>query len=260
MQNQQKSIPALLLALLKREVLEHKNLWRVPAVLLVIALLLKLSLSFGKLALNIDVPEQLNLDEEINQFLTSAIGKTLHLMNYFVMIVMFVVAIFYALSCLYEERQDDSVLFWRSLPISDWLTVTSKLLIPLLIVPVIILVSQAIIAVLFLGADTGEYFGYAFVETSSILGKKILWTLLPVVAWCVFCSGIAKKNPFLLAFVTPIILVLIDKLFLQGVISQTFLINRLTGVGGYSTQVLLTGIIFSIACIAGAIVKRSQRI
>ena len=248
------------IALLKREILEHKNLWRVPLVLLVIALLLKLSLSFGNLAINVDVPVALQLDDEINSFINSAIGKTLHLMNYFVMIVMFVVAVFYALSCLYDERQDDSVLFWRSLPISDWLTVASKLAIPLAVVPIIILICQAIVAILFLGSDTTNYFGHSFLSTSLVLGKKILWSLLPIIAWCIFCSSIAKKNPFLFAFITPIILILIDKLFLHGVISQTFLINRITGVDHFSIKVLLTGLIFSAVCIGAAVVKRSQRI
>ncbi len=260
MQNQMNPSAKTLIALLKREVLEHKNLWRVPLVLLVIALLLKLSLSFGNLAINVDVPAELQLNDGINTFINSAIGKTLHLMNYFVMIVMFVVAVFYALSCLYDERQDDSVLFWRSLPISDGLTIASKLMIPLVIVPVIILVCQAIIALMFLGTETTNYFGDSFLNTSLVLGKKLLWSLLPIIAWCLFCSSIAKKNPFLFAFITPIILILIDKLFLNGVISQTFLINRITGVDHFSIHVLVTGLIFSAVCIAAAIVRRSQRI
>jgi len=54
-----------MIALLKREILEHKNIWRVPAVLIGIALLVKLSLSVGNLSVNIDVPDQLQLDETI---------------------------------------------------------------------------------------------------------------------------------------------------------------------------------------------------
>lgn len=87
----------------------------------------------------------------------------------------------------------------------------------------------------------------------------ILWSLLPVIAWCVFCSQVAKKNPFLLAFIAPIILILIDKLFLNGAISQTFVINRLTGVSDYNMTTLIFGLIFSAVCIALAIAKRSQR-
>lgn len=260
MQNQMKNQAGKLIALLQREVLEHKNLWRVPVVLLVIAILLKLSLSFGNLALNVDVPKGLQLDAQIDSVINSAIGKTLNVMNYFVMVVMFVVAVFYALSSLYDERQDESVLFWRSLPISDWLTVLSKLIIPLVLVPFMILVCQAIIAVIFLGAETTEYFVLSYVHSSTALAQKILLSLLPVIAWCLFCSSVAKKNPFLLAFITPIILILIDKLFLNGVISQVFLINRLTGVGDFSMHLLLTGLVFSAVCITITIVKRSQRV
>ena len=250
----------LLIALLKREVLEHKNVWRVPLVLLVISVLLKLSLLFGNLAINVDLPEALPLDKQIDSVVGSAITKTLFVLNYFVMIVMFIVAIFYTLSCLYEERRDDSVLFWRSLPISDSLTIASKLLIPLVFVPVIILVSQMINSLIFLGVNAPVYLGDAYLDSSVQLGKKVLWSLLPMISWCLLCSIITKKNPFLLAFLTPILLILIDTLFFNGVVSETFIINRLTGVSQFSLVALFSGVIFSIACIAGAIFKRTQKV
>lgn len=249
-----------LFALLKRELLEHKNIWRMPLILLGMAVLLKLSLSFGNLAINVQVPEALQLDNTIDGLLNSAIGKTVYVMNQIVMLVMFVVAIFYALTCLYNERQDQSVLFWRSLPIADWLTVLSKVLVALLLVPLVVIICQTLVVVLFFGADSGSYLGNHYMASMPLLAKKVLWSLLPVVAWCVLCSSIANKNPFLLAFITPIIFVLIDKLFLQGVISQTLLINRLTGVEQYTTSLFVSGLVFSLVCLTFATIKRSQRI
>ena len=248
------------IALLKRELLEHKNLWRVPMVLLVIAVLLKLSLSFGNLAVNVNVPEAIPFDEAIDSVLDSAVIKALHVLNYFVMVVMFVVAIFYALSCLYDERQDDSVLFWRSLPISDAMTITSKLFIPLVMAPLMILVCQALNNVLFLGANATTYLSGAFLGLSSELLKKIAWSLLPMISWCFFCSIIAKKTPFLLAFITPILLILIDNLFFNGAVSESFIINRLTGVSQFSMFALISGVIFSAVCIAAVIFKRAQKV
>jgi len=225
------------IALLKREVLEHKNLWRVPMVLLVIAVLLRLSFSFGNLAIDYDFSQIKPLDETLDSVLDSAVFKTLAFVNFFVMVVMFLVAIFYALSCLYEERRDDSVLFWRSLPISDWMTILS----------------------VFLGANAGEYMPY-FLGFAVELTKKIVWTLLPVISWCMLCSAIVKRNPFLIAFITPILLMLIDYLFFNGAVSDFFVINRFASANQFSTFSLFVGVIFSLACIAIALFKRTQKI
>src|SRR5256884_7814536 len=51
--------------------------------------------------------------------------------------VIFIVGGFYCLDALYGERRDRSILFWKSLPVSDLTTVLSKALIPLAVLPVI---------------------------------------------------------------------------------------------------------------------------
>ena len=90
----QNSLPAFI-ALLKREMLEHKNLWRVPLLLLIISILLRLSFSVGNLSVDVDFPDVVSLDEVISSVLDSALVKTLSVLNYFSMIVMFIVAVFY---------------------------------------------------------------------------------------------------------------------------------------------------------------------
>src|SRR6202140_5345961 len=47
----------------------------------------------------------------------------------------FVVAVFYCLDALHGERRDRSILFWKSLPVSDVTTVLAKASIPLVILP-----------------------------------------------------------------------------------------------------------------------------
>src|SRR5258707_2511773 len=49
----------------------------------------------------------------------------------------FVVAVFYCLDALHGERRDRSILFWKSLPVSDLTTVLSKASIPLVVLPVL---------------------------------------------------------------------------------------------------------------------------
>jgi len=249
-----------LIALLKREVLEHKNIWRVPLILVGIALLLRLSMVMGNLSINLDVPDFLQLDTLLSGAIDGVLARALNSMNFIMMLTMFIVAIFYTLSCLYDERQDQSVLFWRSLPISDSMTVASKLLIALVVVPLLIIGCQALVAVLFLGTDSMAYLAGYFAYSLPGLFKILLWSLLPSIAWCALCSEVAKKNPFLLAFLAPLLLILIDKLFLSGVISEVFVINRLTGVDDYTALPLILGLLFSAACLVLTVVKRSQRI
>jgi len=215
-----------LIALLKREVLEHKNIWRVPLILVGIALLLRLSMVMGNLSINLDVPDFLQLDTVLSGAIDGVLARALNSMNFIIMLTMFIVAIFYTLSCLYDERQDQSVLFWRSLPISDSMTIASKLLIALVVVPLLIIGCQALVAVLFLGTDSMAYLAGYFAYSLPGLFKILLWSLLPSIAWCALCSEVAKKNPFLLAFLAPLLLILIDKLFLSGVISEVFVINQ----------------------------------
>ena len=250
---------SIFISLLKREFLEHKNLWRVPLVLLMIVILLKLSFSFGNLAIEYDLPDIEPLDETIDSVIDSAVFRTLSVVNYFVMIVMFLVAIFYALSCLYEERRDDSVLFWRSLPVSDGLTILSKLFVPLVLIPVIILLCQAINAVVFMGVNASEYLSFYLGFVVELM-KKIAWTLLPVISWCMFCSAIAKRNPFLFAIITPVLFVLVDFLFLNGVVSESVVINRFSAANQFSILALVTGLIFSSFCIAVTLFKRAQKV
>src|SRR6202045_687159 len=48
-----------------------------------------------------------------------------------------IVGVFYTLDALYGERRDRSILFWKSLPVSDLVTVLSKLAIPIVILPLL---------------------------------------------------------------------------------------------------------------------------
>jgi len=219
-----------------------------------------LSLSFGDLSLDIELPSELQLNERLEGVRSGLIARGLNLMNYIIMMTMFIVASFYALSCLFNERQDQSVLFWRSLPISDTMTVVSKMIIALVLVPLMVIVCQVIVAFIFFGTGAFDYLSFYFGGSLSLIFKAIVWSLLPTVAWCLFCSEVAKKNPFLLAFIAPILLWVVDRLFLSGVIGKNVMVNRWIGFDSYTSMPLITGLVISVACIGFAIVKRSQRI
>jgi len=248
-----------LLALIKREILEHKNIWRVPVILLGIAVLVRVSMAFGNLAIDVNVPEEFQIDQTVNSIVDGVVARALNFMHIIVMISMFIVAVFYALSCLYNERQDQSVLFWRSLPISDGLTVASKLIVALVVIPLIVIVCQAVVSVILLDTTAVQYLSGFYGHSLAGLGKILLWSMFPTIAWCLLCSEVANKNPFLLAFIAPIILIVVDKLFLNGVISKTLIVNRVMGFDDYTAGALVWGVLFGAICIACSIFKRSQR-
>jgi ABC-2 type transport system permease protein len=137
-----------------------------------------------------------------------------------------IVQLYYFLTCLYDERRDQSVMFWRSLPISDELTIMSKLITGALVIPAIffmiatlVLMTILIIAliaciVLSIGYDIslwGVWVSSSIVSSLSIIWGTLLplaiW-LLPLFAWLMLASMYAKKAPFLWA-VLPIVAVII---------------------------------------------------
>src|SRR5262249_37296655 len=67
-------------------------------------------------------------------------------------LTIFIVGFFYCLDALYGERRDRSILFWKSLPVSDLVSILAKATIPLLILPaiafVVILCTQLIMLVI----------------------------------------------------------------------------------------------------------------
>ncbi len=248
------------IALIKREVSEHGALWKVPIVLLVLATLVKMGFSFGNLSIDFDIPDSLNLDSTVDSFVSTAVGSALRQISWLITVVMFLVAIFYALSALYDERKDQSVLFWRSLPISDTQTILSKLAVALVLVPIIIVVLQIIVAILFLGTQSIDFLGSFLSFSIESISKELLWSMLPTISWCLLCSQLANKSPFMLALFTPLIVTVIDWLFLNGVIADVFVIDRFSGVDHYTPTILIIGVLFSIACLVFTVMRRGERV
>jgi ABC-2 type transport system permease protein len=125
----------------------------------------------------------------------------------------FLVGVFYCLDALYGERRDRSILFWKSLPVSDRTTVLAKAAIPLVVLPLfafaLILVTQLLILILntivLLGsADhlAALYRNGAFVQSSIALLYGVIVIVLwhaPVYCWLLLVSGWAKRATFIWA-------------------------------------------------------------
>lgn len=132
---------------------------------------------------------------------------------------LFFVTFFYLLGALYDDRRDRSVLFWKSLPVSDTATVASKALTAMLVMPAIALVVSTLAYVLFLGlvciwtAAHGLNVLPAVAQSHPIgtllrlalmLPIGALWAL-PTVGWLLFWSAFARSKPFMWAVLLPIV-------------------------------------------------------
>lgn len=117
-----------LATLMRREFWEHPALWRAPAI---VAALLGISTLFS-MTINVDgghVPHLQDPDRIAVLNITQDVWAGL------IYLVASIVVTFYVLDALYAERKDRSILFWKSLPVSDAQTVGAKLLTGLVVVP-----------------------------------------------------------------------------------------------------------------------------
>jgi ABC-2 type transport system permease protein len=125
-----------------------------------------------------------------------------------------VVSVFYCLDALHAERRDRSILFWKSLPVSDLTTVFAKLSIPLIVLPlltfaitvalqwIMLLLSSAIL----LGSGQSvaalwtklSFFRMSLLLLYHLLTAHALWPL-PIYCWLLLVSGWARRATFLWA-------------------------------------------------------------
>lgn len=135
-------------------------------------------------------------------------------------IVLAFVVFFYALGSLYDDRRDRSILFWKSLPVSDTTMVLSKAAWALLLAPAIAIVVGALISlVLWIisaltitvnGLPAGSaIFTHShpvriLLGAASTLPVYVFWAL-PTVGWLMFCSAWARSKPFLWAVLLPVL-------------------------------------------------------
>jgi ABC-2 type transport system permease protein len=154
------------------------------------------------------------------------------------------VGIFYCLDALHAERRDRSILFWKSLPVSDRTTVVSKILIPLVVLPVIVLVLALAVQTLMLllstavliagGVDPQLLWPHVPLLT---MAPVLVWGLIatalwyaPLYAWLLLVSAWARRMSFLWAVLPPLAVCLVEHLGFRTAHFAHFLRQRLVGV------------------------------
>ena len=143
------------------------------------------------------------------------------------MLIVMIVGALYCIDALYGERRDRSILFWKSMPVSNLTTVLAKMSIPLVILPlfaflvtvvtqfIMLLASSAVLAGSGLTAAT-LWNALSFVRMSLLLLYHLvtvhgLWPA-PVYAWLLLVSAWARRAPFVWAIVPPALICYLEKI------------------------------------------------
>lgn len=209
-----------------------------------------------------------------------------------IMLATFLIGFFYALDALYGERRDRSLLFWKSLPVSDRTTVLAKAAIPAVVLPSIALVlSLATLAVMLVVSTivlvaNGVnpvllWSGLSFVQqpVTMVYGLVVhaLW-FAPIYCWVLLISGWARRAPLLWVALPPLALAAVERIFFDssnvasflkyrvaGAMARGFagepvdMIEELTPLRFMGTPGLWGGLAFAAACLAVAIRLRRNR-
>src|SRR6266704_6080267 len=208
------------------------------------------------------------------------------------MLTQLLVGAFYCLDALHGERRDRSILFWKSLPVSDLTTVLSKVTVPLVVLPllsfaiivvtqfIMLLISTAVLLPRGLAATTWANFNL-FQQSLILLYGLVaiaLWHA-PIYGWALLVSGWARRATFLWAVVPFLAIGFFEKITfgtshfasmlkhrLMGFAAEAFAFNmhsidspQLTPVRYLSTPGLWLGLMFATVFVVAAVRLRRYR-
>jgi ABC-2 type transport system permease protein len=199
--------------LVRREIWENRAIWMIPLVIGGCMLLVAL---FGRVDLMTAAPEVPS--RAVGQIFLVAVGATFFT-------VMSVYATWYLLDCLYADRKDRSVLFWKSMPISDAMTVMSKLATALIVIPVLYFVAADLTTLMMafiISVRAHAVVGGALWHADLWLQLQVLWLymiaataiwFLPIAGYLLVVSAWATRAVMLWSILPPIALIIGERWF-----------------------------------------------
>lgn len=232
-----RSVPTRpMLTLLRREFWEHRALWVAP---LVVSAGLLIGALFSRANFpTFSLPDTTQIQPEALEAMVSAgVALMFGFVQYFVMSI---VLWFYTTDCLYSERKDRSILFWKSMPVSDAKTVLSKACIALIAVPLFVYAVTLLTTLAAFGiwsirgfagsAPTPLWNGGAWLraEGYSLAGlvSAVLW-YAPLTAYLLLISAWARRNVQLWAILPPLIAILVERIAFGSHYLSTWVLYRL---------------------------------
>lgn len=225
---------------LRREVWENRSIYIAPAA---VALLILVSALINVARIPDEAIPFQRLQEISPEYLRLASLGLYSIVAALLGITAAVVGWFYCLDALYGERRERSVLFWKSLPISDTTTVLSKVLIGMVVVPImafvigfalyLVLMVVASIVLMTKGASGAALFANASMFEAIIVHlytatAAMLWSA-PLYAWAIFVSSWVRRATFLWALLPPAGIAMVEGLAFGTEHFLTMIGKRLSG-------------------------------
>ncbi len=210
-----------------------------------------------------------------------------------IMLTTFLVGFLYCFDALYGERRDRSILFWKSLPVSDVTTVLSKASIPLVVLPLIALLlsiaTQVLLLPVAIAVSLGS--GASLLRLWELLPEPLimiygltvhaLW-FAPIYCWLLLVSAWARRAPLLWAVLPILAAAAVERITFNTWTFMNMLQYRVTGamkegftatrdssgdvqfgqldpLNFLSTPGLWVGLIFAAACLVAAVRLRRNR-
>lgn len=221
--------------LFRREIWENRAIWMLPVV---VAGLLLVIVLFGHIQVD-ELSRDLSSDQLrlLGPLVVGGIGMST------LFLIMNVYISWYLLDCLYADRKDRSVLFWKSLPITDTQTVLSKLAMAMLVIPLVYFIVAdltVIAASLVLSVRGGSHVAQALWHPGDWLQLQVLgiyailtgtlW-FLPISAWFMFVSSWARRAVTLWALLLPLAACYVESKLVGSTVLWKALVAHLTGYG-----------------------------
>lgn len=163
-----------------------------------------------------------------------------------IIFTVFIVGVFYCLDALHSERRERSILFWKSLPVSDLTAILSKVIVPLLVLPLvsfaIIVITQLVmmlistVALLPSGLAATTWTNFNLIRQSLVLlyGLAVitLWHA-PIYGWALLISGWARRATFLWAVLPLLAIGFFEKITFNSSHFASMLKDRF---GGFASE------------------------
>lgn len=137
----------------------------------------------------------------------------------------FLFSIYYCFDALHSERRDRSLLFWKSLPVSDLTVVLAKVTIPIVFLPLLTVGITIGLHCVMLGIGTAVFAASGLGGTLAHLPLITMWTTLlyhmvamhalafaPLYSWMLLVSAWARRAPFLWGTLPILIVAALEKI------------------------------------------------
>ncbi len=200
----------------RRELWENRSIYIAPLAVAAVTVFGFLIATIGRAMSTTDLAQRRAVLEEPYTFAM-----------FLIMGAAFVVGIFYSLDALHGERRDRSILFWKSLPVSDLTTVLSKASVPLVILPLFsfALTVATQLIMLLLGSTVLLASGLSAAPLWTRVPLFQMWMMLlyhmvavhmiwyaPIYCWMLLVSAWARRAAFLWAILPPLAIGIVEKL------------------------------------------------